>query len=159
MAVPSSGQLSLRGLANEKVNNDYNNGAALTNISLSDLTRGFSPYDLTNTESASYPDSAYPIEMSDWYSYDHDFIATIQISPKQRNAFDACQYLGNLNTAWVTLAGSTLAVNDIIYTDAAKTQKIEGGFYKYDATKVIQVEVDIGLPPVNTGKIIAITTC
>lgn len=80
MAVPSSGTLSLWGLAKEKTHDDYASTVPIgtwqsyffPNVSLSDATTGAGNYDGTNQNSSSKPDGNSPHQMSEWYSYDHD---------------------------------------------------------------------------------------
>jgi|14BtaG_2_1085337.scaffolds.fasta_scaffold40936_2 hypothetical protein len=80
MAVPSSGTLSLWGLAKEKTHDNYSNGVPIAtwqsnyfaNVSLSDATTGAGNYDGTNQNSSSKPDGSAPHKMSEWYGYDHD---------------------------------------------------------------------------------------
>jgi hypothetical protein len=81
MAVPSSGSLSMRGLAREKIFDDYGgNGVTNNDISLQALAIGGLPYDPTNTNSPSYPNATAPHGMGEWYSYDHD-ACTIPSTP------------------------------------------------------------------------------
>lgn len=80
MAVPSSGSLSLWGLAKEKTHDNYGNtipigtwqGIFFPNVSLSDATTGAGNYDGTNQNSSSKPNGTTPHQMSEWYGYDHD---------------------------------------------------------------------------------------
>lgn len=80
MAVPSSGSLSLFGLAKEKTHDNYNNTIPVgtwqqyffSNASLTNATTGAGAYDSTNTNSANRPDNVTPHKMSEWYGYDHD---------------------------------------------------------------------------------------
>lgn len=86
MAVPSSGSLSLFGLAKEKTHDDYNNSIPpgtwqqyfFSYASLTDATTGAGNYDATNTNSANRPNDGTPHEMGEWYGYDHD--ATVSSS-------------------------------------------------------------------------------
>ena len=85
MAVPSTGELSLKKIANEKNDNDYNstdtemvqNG----NISLRGLSSnshndsGGGNINL-NADSTSKPNQSAPHEMSEFYGYDHDYVAS-----------------------------------------------------------------------------------
>lgn len=80
MAVPSSGTLSMLGLSKEKVHDNYSSGSGITNpISMYDLVNGGSTkgsgnsYDVTNLNSASFPNDVTPHAFSEWYSYDHDY--------------------------------------------------------------------------------------
>ena len=88
MAVPASGNsLSLGSIAFEKLEDDYDQGAAGTidpsygPFSLRDVTLGGATtvgaedYDVTNAISPSHPDNDASYGMSEFYSYDHDFAA------------------------------------------------------------------------------------
>ena len=75
MAGPDSGVLSLLAIYNELAENDYDDGTARTNVSLTNLcTSGDPPDEDINTGNASEdrPDGSAPHEMSEFYSYDHD---------------------------------------------------------------------------------------
>lgn len=80
MAVPSSGELSMLGLAREKVFDNYSSSSTPTGpYSLKDLSLGGNSngsgtsFDLTNIANlnANKPDSAAPYSMSEFYKYDH----------------------------------------------------------------------------------------
>lgn len=63
MALPASGQISLGDIATEK-------GGSLDNVSLTtESTTGI------NTSSPSFPDGATPHAISEFYSYDHNYVA------------------------------------------------------------------------------------
>lgn len=84
MAVPSSGELSLYGLAKEKEINFYDstipistyNSYYATPISLGNLATGTGGFDATNEASVQRPDIFEPHAMSEWYGYDHDAVWT-----------------------------------------------------------------------------------
>mgnify|MGYP003140847770 CR=1 FL=1 len=80
MAAPSSGSLSLLGLAKEKVYDNYSSSSSpLGPLSLKDLSLGGNAngsgvvFDVTNIANlnANKPDSAAPYAMSEFYKYDH----------------------------------------------------------------------------------------
>ena len=72
MAVPSSGAISLLGIHNELVENNYSSGTSRTNVSLTDDSSEDS-IDLNTVNDASdRPDTDTPHAMSEWYNYDHD---------------------------------------------------------------------------------------
>jgi len=81
MAVPASGSISMRGLAREKVYDNYSSTSTPTApYSLLDLTTASDSVmniaiDATNTNSPSYPNTTAPHAMSEWRSYDHDYVA------------------------------------------------------------------------------------
>ena len=72
MAVPSSGALSLKGIANEIDDSDYSSDGIQGPFSLKELSDG--TVDTINTANASddRPDGSAPHSMSEWYAYDHD---------------------------------------------------------------------------------------
>lgn len=82
MAVPTSGELSLFKLSQEKRIDDYNSSAgagAIPVISVEDLVLGQNTqknnghnWDATNTDSDQYPNNSRPHSFSEWYGYDHD---------------------------------------------------------------------------------------
>lgn len=82
MAVPSSGQLSLYGLAKEKELNNYDNTIPIstynsyyaTPISLGNMATGAGGFDATNEASIQRPNPYAPHVMSEWYGYDHDYV-------------------------------------------------------------------------------------
>jgi hypothetical protein len=73
VAVPSSGALSLFGIANEIDDNDYTATSFQGQVSLQHFGSGGEA--TINTNSASYPNTAAPHTMGEWYSYDHDAAA------------------------------------------------------------------------------------
>ena len=87
MAVPSSGTISLWGLAKEKTHDNYANGVPIgtwqqyyfPNASLKDATTGAGDYEGTNQNSSSRPDGSSPYGMAEWHGYDHD--ATVTTGP------------------------------------------------------------------------------
>jgi len=81
MAVPSSGSISLAGLAAEKEQDDYTDVDYDDVLSLKDITLGGNANgnsfvaDVTNGFSASHPNNTAPFAMSEFRSYDHDAAA------------------------------------------------------------------------------------
>lgn len=79
MAVPDSGSLNMSKLAKEKLYDDYNSSSSVTGpIFMSDLVTGGNSsgsgesYDVTNTDSSSFPNNLTPHQFSEWRGYDHD---------------------------------------------------------------------------------------
>ena len=83
MAVPSSGTISLFGIAKELELNDFNSSVPVPTYTpiyngppfpLADMSTGAGGFDSINTENASTdrPDGSTPHAMSEFYSYDHD---------------------------------------------------------------------------------------
>ena len=72
MAVPSSGELSLKGLANEIDDNDYSSDGIQGPFSLKNLSDGSVDTINTNNGSGYRPNGSAPHTMSEWYTYNHD---------------------------------------------------------------------------------------
>jgi hypothetical protein len=79
MSVPPSGNISMLGLAREKVYDDYDYYLTPTGpYSLYDLVNGGDThgsgvvFEDTNDESQEYPPHFTPNAFTDWYSYNHD---------------------------------------------------------------------------------------
>ena len=79
MSVPSSGNISMLGLAIEKVYDNYSSTSTPTGpYSMYDLVNGGNTngsevsFETTNDESQYYPNTVSPHKFSEWYSYNHD---------------------------------------------------------------------------------------
>lgn len=132
MAVPSSGALSMRGLAREKVYDNYSSASTPTApYSMYDLVNGGNTngsgvsFDATNTNSSSYPNTSTPHQMSEWYSYDHDAIATtsfigtpgLSVSNEDNDIDDVCAPL-RTNTYYHNGDTAIPQSGDTIYSDS-----------------------------------------
>jgi hypothetical protein len=146
MAVPSSGTLSLIGLAREKVHDDYAGSGAISGlIPLKFVTLGGQggsqqeTYDVTNTGSVSNPDNVTPYGMSEFYGYDHDAVGLTAYTSSDSGANNkggaACNLTGS-NAYYHDGSGTYPAVNDTCYTSTAGTTTIPNygsgafGFWK-----------------------------
>lgn len=158
MAVPSSGELSLQSIANEMLQDDYNAALGYTNISLGDMGSGTSPYSI-NTSSASYPNSAAPHGMAEFYSYDNDASsATSFTSSVKGTSGSVCSLTQNV-TLYHNGAGSLPAVGDNVFSDSGLTTAVAGGYYRSGSGN-IEVKVDFSFPtPINTGEVLSIGVC
>ena len=77
MAVPGSGEITLSKIAKEFVHDDYNNSSSPPGeISLQKLSTHAADggFDATNLESPNHPDGNTSHGMSEFYSYDHDYV-------------------------------------------------------------------------------------
>lgn len=77
MAVTGSGEISLGKIAKEFVYDDYNSSSTQpTSVSLQTLSTHAADgsIDAVNLESPSFPDGNASHGMSEFYSYDHDYI-------------------------------------------------------------------------------------
>lgn len=132
MAVPASGALSLRGLANEKIDDDYSSAGTPTVISLSNLATG-TGYENTNVNATSYPNSTAPHAMSEWYSYDHDEGNTTFSASSSVKASLACGAI--IDQTYYHDGGNELPiVGDTVYTDVAGTTTLASGNYSVEVS-------------------------
>ena len=105
MAVPSSGSISLYGLAKEVHLDDYNNtipapGSGGTNwgqlgypsISLGNMSTGSGGFDAINSSSSSKPNGSAPHGMAEFYSYDHDASSITQIGSTYTGAYSCSSW-------------------------------------------------------------------
>jgi len=81
MSVPPSGDISMLGLAREKVYDDYNYyGVPTAPYSMYDLVNGGNTngsgvsFETTNSNSTARPNTTTPHGFSEWYSYNHDAV-------------------------------------------------------------------------------------
>lgn len=158
MAVPSSGELSLQGIANEMLQDDYNAALGYTNISLGDMGSGTSPYSI-NTSSASYPNSAAPHGMAEFYSYDNDASsATSYLGSVKGSSFSVCLFPNN-TTYYHNGSGSLPAVGDNVFSDLSLSTPLAGGWYRAGTIR-IQIYTDLSFPtPINTGEVLSVVLC
>ena len=100
MAVPSSGTISLWGIAKEVEINDYNNTIPFHTyddfyvipISLTNMSTGAGGFDAINSGSSSKPNSSIPHSMSEFYGYDHDASPITQIGSTYSGAYSCSSY-------------------------------------------------------------------
>lgn len=100
MAVPSSGTLTMLGIARER---KYNSYVSTFNIPypilMTDLINGggLNAFPALNTNSPFKPNTSIPHSMSEWYSYDQDYappveceVIELRYTIKYRSGGDAC---------------------------------------------------------------------
>jgi hypothetical protein len=148
MAVPGSGELSLKKLAKEKHFDNYNsNGVISGAISLKDVTVGGTAnsglnYDTTNTQSPSFPDNNTGYGMTEFYSYDHDFVA-ISCS-KAMDVVFLLDYTGSMGSYYNNAtSGLKTHVDDI----SDKIVSESGGDYRLAAVLIDQTGGEGGSTP------------
>ena len=80
-------------------------------------------------------------------------------STKGKNLQEACALFAD-QTYYHNGAGQYPTLNDNVYADAAGTQPLEGGQYKYGAVGTLIIEFDlINFPPIPTGKVVGFGSC
>ena len=76
MAVPSSGTLTMLGIAQERKFGTYGSGTITYAILMTDLINGggSNSFPALNTLSPSKPNTSTPHAMNEWYGYDQDYV-------------------------------------------------------------------------------------
>ena len=142
MAVPDAGtaNLSLRSIRDEISNNNYGGSATFSNISLEDLCDGTVATINTGNNAANRPDGSAPHQMSEFYSYDHDFstspvVPTLSYSTSDINSVSLTWDMAGGNTkVYFKLVSSTLGHADIIAGDYDDTDlEINGEAFQTSA--------------------------
>jgi hypothetical protein len=134
--VPSTGALSMRGLAREKQFDDYNSTSTpYTPISLLDLAETFVNFDGTNTNGVNYPDSSKPHAMSEWYGYDHDYGVSCgslfaRTLARGDNAAQAC---GNPQKTYYTNSSVWLSSTQLYSGNVTSCTPAVAGWYYEDS--------------------------
>jgi hypothetical protein len=146
MAVPATGSISLRGLAREKIYDNYSSTSNPTSISLGNLATG-NGYDPTNTNSPSKPNTTSPHSMLEWRSYDHDYNGVVNntsFSASIRHNTDilACNSTSLSNTFWHDGEGTYPINGDGLWGNEAHTLFLVDGYYKMADGKVVFVEAN-----------------
>ena len=124
MAVPASGEISLAKIRNEIETNAYGTAYTAGSTSLTSLSTGV--YDTINTANAAAdrPDGATPHNMSEFFSYDHDFSSFSWSTPSSfpTGTFEC---MGEDRTGDSIIAASTLefthGTNQITYQTVEET--------------------------------------
>ena len=117
MAVPSSGTLTMLGLARErKLGNYFSSVTLFYPILMTDLINGggLNSFPALNVNSPSKPNTSTPHSMSEWYSYDQDYappaeceVIDLRYTMKFRSGQDACEagsvfvYSNNPGQNWI----------------------------------------------------------
>jgi hypothetical protein len=143
MAVPSSGTLSIRGLAREKVYDNYSSTLTPTApYSMYDLVNGGNTkgsgvsFDATNTDSPNYPNTSTPHKMSEWYGYDHDYTC-----PGADYGPYTCYYAGVASSSCSSTTSATIYTTNntpggysssyvYAWSDSCATVQAPDGWYK-----------------------------
>ena len=132
MAVPSSGTLNQKGLAQECLSGTYGSGSISGRICLDNLVNGgqcgsqSETYPTINTASPSHPNTSTPYEFSEFYSYDKDATSSIL---RYRTPFNYGKiFFGCSQTCNATMYTSgAIAVGTNVYTQSNLTSPLANG--------------------------------
>ena len=141
MAVPASGTLSLLGLAREKQNDSYtdttamlgqqgNNPGSISLESCATSGNNHSPQvvmEATNTSSPSNPNGTTPHAMSEFYSYDHDYLASTTSYRTDVGVKYNVLCAANTTTAIYTI--NAITNGSTVYTNSGRTAVLASGKY------------------------------
>ena len=131
MALPSSGEIKM-----SQINTELGRTSTAA-ISLDDAENG--TYATINTSSSSYPDSANPAKMSEWYGYDHSAASGFSgalSSQATSSSAEACSALEATENVYKNGTSAAPDYGDKFYEDSSLSTNYApaGGFgkwYKY----------------------------
>lgn len=136
MAVPASGELSLRAIRNELSANNYSGTSQFANVSLATMSTGGNGTINTANPAADRPDGSTPHNMSEFYSYDHDAVAA-----PSRTSFSSVRYATATCPATLTTthyhdgSGTYPTTGDIIYDSAGAAAPSTSGYYFFSQSQ------------------------
>ena len=117
MAVPSSGELSLKGIFNELNRSNYNDSGIPSNVSLTSCSNGGVSTINTANATSDRPDGSAPHSMSEFYAYDHDALLTYSSHMAEDFTGDVTTYDDSSRTTFATTAwgdsGTTPNMSDV----------------------------------------------
>tara|TARA_R110000772_G_scaffold31949_1_gene78528 strand:+ start:1642 stop:2100 length:459 start_codon:yes stop_codon:yes gene_type:complete len=145
MAVPATGSISLRGLAREKVYDNYSSTSNPTSISLGNLATG-TGYDPTNINSPSKPNTTAPHSMLEWRSYDHDAVTnntSFSASVRYTTDTSACNSSDLSETLWHNGGGTYPIGGDSVWANEAHTTFLLDGYYRMANAGVIFLDSNV----------------
>ena len=176
MAVPSSGSISLLGICREKQNDDYTDTTAIQGgqggnvvggngtVSLESCATSGSNHgpqvvmEATNTSSPSYPNGTTPHAMSEFYSYDHDYVARVgkyvYDTAVAKGVFACAQTVSS--TQWY-FPDASPAISDQVYTSATGSGTPSAGKYGYK--NIGTGDTDYWFEVNSSGVITSVTAC
>ena len=143
MAVPTSGELSLRGIRAEIGTNNYNSSVGYTNVSLTGMSTGLNGTINTANASANRPNGTVPHLMSEFYSYDHDIVSVtaFEVTPSSPSILQVC---GNTPNSTLYHDGSSTlpGIGDTVYSNSAGTTAVSAGHLATSTTTGIVTDVN-----------------
>ena len=142
MAVPSTGTLTMLGIAQERLYNTYGSGTVSDPILMTDLINGGGDnnFPALNTSSPSKPNTSTPHAMNEWYGYDQDAASGYagNISNRSESSTnEACEGLDVETAVYKNGTSSTPAVGDYLFTNSGLSTNLVpgqgfGAWYKYE---------------------------
>lgn len=132
MAVPGSGEISLSKIAKEFIHDDYNNSSSPpSEISLQKLSTHAADgtFDATNLESPNHPDGNTSHGMSEFYSYDHDYVPIP--CNKAMDVVFLIDYTGSMTDDMATLKANVATISNKVVSES-------GGDYRLAAVLIDQ---------------------
>jgi len=131
MAVPSSGTLSLRGIAREKRYNSYSTFQDPgSNLSLAEMSAG-TQFGLINTANsiANRPNTSTPHQMSEFYAYDHN-LSNATAPSVSTNSASHNQALGVLSVAGTVSSdgGASITSRGVVIAANTTTPTLSNNF-------------------------------
>ena len=145
MAVPTSGILTMLGIAQERKHSTYGTGTISSPILMTDLINsgGSNSFPALNTSGTSVPNTTTPHAMSEWYGYDQDYVSWRSFTVENAGYGDgeeACSFGGSDDTTLYYASGGTgtgvacPATGVTLYTDTGLSSAFDGGGQWFKST-------------------------
>lgn len=142
MAVPSTGTLTMLGIAQERKLSTYGTGTISDPILMTDLISGGgnNSFPALNTASPAKPNTSTPHAVNEWYSYDQDATSGYSGNISNRSessANEACQGLDVETAVYKNGSSSTPVVGNHLFTNSGLSTNLVpgqgfGAWYKYE---------------------------
>jgi len=141
MAVPSTGTLTMLGIAQERKFSTYGSGTISNPILMTDLINGGgnNSFPALNTASPAKPNTSTPHAVSEWYGYDQDGSGYAgNISDRSESSTnEACEGLDVETAVYKNGTSSTPAAGDYLFTNSGLSTNLVpgqgfGAWYKYE---------------------------
>ena len=145
MAVPTSGILTMLGIAQERKHSTYGTGTISSPILMTDLINsgGSNSFPALNTSGTSVPNTTTPHAMSEWYGYDQDYVSWRSFTVENAGYGDgeeACSFGGSDDTTLYYASGGTgtgaacPSTGVTVYTDTGLSSAFDGGGQWFKST-------------------------
>jgi hypothetical protein len=145
MAVPSSGTLTMQGIAQERLYGTYGTGTITGPIVTTDLINGGNSggsgnnYPALNTHSPSGPNTSTPHAINEWYGYNQNYSSLTSFyitNPSPKGGAFSCTYTTNLQR-WHNGSGSVPANGSIVYSNSSGTTFGSAGYFGFAPTNSV----------------------
>lgn len=162
MAVPSSGTITMLGIAQERLYGTYGGGSVGNPILSNDLVNGggFNSFPALNSNSPTLPSTSNPLLLNAWYEYDQDATSGCTGFLTNTNPRNACNISSSNTSYYHDGSGLYPVTGDKVYSDFDCTNLASGGtrrVFSSSGTGLGTYTVQFAFP--NNGVVTGISIC